>query len=178
MLRYFRYGGAVEFVIDFERARMWCGAAMPLKGVDFKKQPKAGERRYDWEGKLSIALSYSEVLLLSQAAKDAREGYLDWEANIFHDAAKSQKASVKFKKSITISQSDGTTWLNVRGGPVKVGFSLSNQELYVMEQLFAQAGYDLALSQQALDERRIEEMREAEEEEVTEEEKKLFGGLL
>lgn len=163
MIRFFRYSGALEFTIDFKKAKMWCRAAAPLPGVNFKKKPQAGEKRYNWEDKIIIALDYSEVALISQACKDAREGFLDWEMSIFHDAAKSSVAKMKTKKSLALSQSDGKTWLNFNSGPIKIGFALSDQELYKIEIIFAQAAYDLALAQQELDQLKIQQMREEDE---------------
>lgn len=174
MVRFFRYAGALEFMVDFKKARMWCRGAAPLPGVDMRKKPKAGEKRYNWEERLVISLTASEVALISQACKDAREGYLDWEASIFHDASKSAVAKTSMKKSLTISQSDGKTWINFNSGGTKIGFALSDQELYMMEVLFAQAAYDLALSQQSIDEAKIEAMRE---EELEKEVEGIFGGL-
>jgi hypothetical protein len=136
----YRSRGACELQPDFERRVVWVSFAGALDGNG--EQPRKGERRYDWEDKITLALSVEEATDLGLAARLAGWGRLAERFTLYHDPAKSQRAEGEPKTLTLRAGGDGSraaAFLEARQGDRRITIALGKGDLFRLETLLPQA---------------------------------------
>lgn len=131
----YRTKNACQFQPDFERGIVWVGFADARSGAS--GPPKAGEQRYEWKQKITLALSVEEVTNLALAAKLASQGKLTKPLSFYHDPAKSTRATGA-AKMLSLLQTDGgksPAFLSAKQGDRKISVPLSHGDLFRLERL-------------------------------------------
>ena len=125
----------MEIEPDFERRIVWMSFAEALNGNS--EPPRQGERRYDWEQKITLALSVEEITNLALAARRAAEGKLGQPLSLFHDPRK-RKGGGGAAKILSLSQSSSgksPAFLAVKQGERRISVPLGYGDLFRLETL-------------------------------------------
>jgi hypothetical protein len=135
----YRSRGACELQPDMERKVVW---------ISFSEAdgpwgpPQRGQRRYQWEDKITLALSAEEATDLALAARLAPQGQLSEPFSLYHDPAKSERASGA-PKTLTLRSGDresrAAAFLEARQGHRRITIALDKGDLFRLETLLPQA---------------------------------------
>jgi hypothetical protein len=136
----YRSRAACELQPDFERSVIWVSFAETLDGGE--GQPRKGERRYNWEDKITLALSVEEATDLGMAARLAAWGRLAERFALYHDPAKSQRAEGEPKTLGLRAGGEGSraaAFLEAKQGERRITVALGRGDLFRLETLLPQA---------------------------------------
>ena len=127
----YRTKAACEIRPDVEKGIFWISFAEGNEG-----RPVKGQRKYDWENKIILALSIEEATNLSLAARMLREGGRQ-PISFYHDPAKSERCEGE-AKILSLSPGDGgkaLAFLSVKQGDRKTAIAMGAGDLWRLETL-------------------------------------------
>jgi hypothetical protein len=135
----YRSGGACELQPDVERQVVWASFAEAAGSLG---PPQRGQRRYQWEEKITLALSVEEATDVALAARLAGQQRLTEPFSLYHDPAKSERASGA-PKTLALRSGDAesraTAFLEARQGHRRITIALGKGDLFRLETLLPQA---------------------------------------
>jgi hypothetical protein len=127
----YRTKAACEIRPDAEKGVVWTSFAEGNGG-----KPVKGQRKYEWENKIILALSPEEVTDLSLAAKMLREGGKQ-SISFYHDPAKSERCEGE-AKVLSLSPGNGSkalAFLSVKQGERQIAIAMGTGDLWRLETL-------------------------------------------
>ena len=127
----YRTKAACEIKPDVDKGIFWVSFAGGNGGKSVK-----GQRKYDWEAKITLALSVEEATNLSLAAKMIREGR-GQPYSIYHDPAKSERCEGE-AKILALSPGNGSkalAFLTVKQGDRQIAIAMGAGDLWRLETL-------------------------------------------
>ena len=130
-LMIYRTRAACEICPDADKGVVWIAFAEGNGG-----KPVKGQRRYDWERKVTLALSLEEATNLALAAKLIREGRAP-AFSIYHDPARSDRCEGE-AKILALSAGNGSkalAFLSVKQGDRQVAIAMGAGDLWRLETL-------------------------------------------
>lgn len=137
----YRTSGAVRWTLDLNAGRVWAEFAPALNGKA-SGRPKAGERRYEWERKVTIALSPEECFRIAAAARRVALGLgLPEPLQLFHDPTKGGGEGKPKTLALREGGPQSKAAAYVEGGQngSKVTIALGHADLLALETLLALA---------------------------------------
>jgi hypothetical protein len=128
----YRTKAACEIRPDVEKGVVWASFAEGNGG-----KPVKGQRKYEWENKIILALSPEEATNLSLAAKMLRESGKQPIPPIYHDPAKSERCEGE-AKVLSLSPGNGSkalAFLTVKQGERQIAIAMGAGDLWRLETL-------------------------------------------
>ena len=135
----YRTKAACEIRPDADKGIFWISFAEGNGG-----KPVKGQRKYDWENKITLALSVEETTNLSLAAKMIREGG-GQPISFYHDPAKSNRCEGE-AKILALSPGNGSkalAFLTVKQGDRKIAIAMGAGDLWRLETMLPIAACQL-----------------------------------
>ena len=127
----YRTKAACEIRPDAEKGIFWISFAEGNGG-----KPVKGQRKYDWESKIILALSVEEATNLSLAARMIREDE-GQDYSIYHDPVKSDRCqgAAKILALSPGNASKALAFLSVKQGDKKIAIAMGTGDLWRLETL-------------------------------------------